>query len=100
MASSIVGGGNKYRDYLSDEELKNTKWRNGPPTYDVVDKLFEQERTHVCFSFRIKIFQKSSCEYITPLLLIHLYPPLRYVPPLSDIHSPLSSQIHLSPLCI
>lgn len=41
-------GGNKYRDYLSDEELKNTKWRNGPPSYDVVDKLFEQERTHVC----------------------------------------------------
>uniref|UniRef100_A0A3Q7G616 Pathogen-related protein n=1 Tax=Solanum lycopersicum TaxID=4081 RepID=A0A3Q7G616_SOLLC len=47
MASSIIGGGNKFRDYLSDEELKNTKWRNGPPTYDVVDKLFEQERTNV-----------------------------------------------------
>ncbi|WMV26651.1 hypothetical protein MTR67_020036 [Solanum verrucosum] len=47
MASSIVGGGNKFRDYLSDEELKNTKWRNGPPSYDVVDKLFEQERTNV-----------------------------------------------------
>ncbi|XP_019260291.1 PREDICTED: pathogen-related protein-like [Nicotiana attenuata] len=44
---SIVGGGNKYRDYLSEEEVKNTKWRNGPPTYDVVDKLFEEERTHV-----------------------------------------------------
>lgn len=40
-------GGNKYRDYLSDEELKNTKWRNGPPSYDDVDKLFELERTHV-----------------------------------------------------
>jgi len=47
--ASIVGGGNKYRDYLSEEEVKNTKWRNGPPTYDVVDKLFEEERTHVCF---------------------------------------------------
>ncbi|XP_009626198.1 pathogen-related protein-like [Nicotiana tomentosiformis] len=45
--ASIVGGGNKYRDYLSEEEVKNTKWRNGPPTYDVVDKLFEEERTHV-----------------------------------------------------
>ncbi|KAG5612188.1 hypothetical protein H5410_023469 [Solanum commersonii] len=45
--ASLVGGGDKYRDYLSDEELKNTKWRNGPPSYDVVDKLFEQERTHV-----------------------------------------------------
>ncbi|KAK4722153.1 hypothetical protein R3W88_012386 [Solanum pinnatisectum] len=45
--ASLVKGGAKYRDYLSDEELKNTKWRNGPPSYDVVDKLFEQERTHV-----------------------------------------------------
>ncbi|NP_001312076.1 pathogen-related protein-like [Nicotiana tabacum] len=43
----IVGGGDRYRDYLSEEEVKNTKWRNGPPTYDVVDKLFEEERTHV-----------------------------------------------------
>lgn len=44
---SIVGGGNKYRDYLSEKDVINTKWRNGPPTYDVVDKLFEEERTHV-----------------------------------------------------
>ncbi|MCE5165824.1 hypothetical protein HAX54_012500 [Datura stramonium] len=47
MASLAVGRGDKYRDYLSDEEVKNTKWRNGPPSYDVVDKLFEQERTQV-----------------------------------------------------
>ncbi|PHU20039.1 hypothetical protein BC332_11190 [Capsicum chinense] len=47
MTSSAVGGGDKYRDYLSDEEVKNTKWRNGPPSYDVVDKLFEEERTRV-----------------------------------------------------
>ncbi|KAJ8541539.1 hypothetical protein K7X08_002355 [Anisodus acutangulus] len=45
--ASLVGGGDKYRDYLSEEEVKNTKWRNGPPSYDVVDKLFEQDRTHV-----------------------------------------------------
>ncbi|XP_059280113.1 pathogen-related protein-like [Lycium ferocissimum] len=45
--TSLVGGGDKYRDYLSDEEVKNTKWRNGPPSYDAVDKLFEQERTNV-----------------------------------------------------
>ncbi|XP_059280112.1 pathogen-related protein-like [Lycium ferocissimum] len=45
--ASLVGGGDKYRDYLNDEEVKNTKWRNGPPSYDVVDKLFEQERTHL-----------------------------------------------------
>lgn len=51
MTSSAVGGGDKYRDYLSDEEVKNTKWRNGPPSYDVVDKLFEEERTRVCSLF-------------------------------------------------
>ncbi|XP_060192955.1 pathogen-related protein-like isoform X2 [Lycium barbarum] len=46
MANPILGGGNKYRDYLTDEDIANTKWRFGPPNYDVVDKLFEQERTH------------------------------------------------------
>ncbi|XP_059280115.1 pathogen-related protein-like [Lycium ferocissimum] len=45
--ASLVGGRDKYRKYLSDEEVKNIKWRNGPPSYDVVDKLFEQERTRV-----------------------------------------------------
>lgn len=48
MACSGTGG-DKYRDYLSEDEVKNTKWRSGPPSYDVVDKLFEEGRTHVCY---------------------------------------------------
>ncbi|XP_021284518.1 pathogen-related protein-like [Herrania umbratica] len=40
--------GEKYRSYLHGEEEKNTKWRYGdPPSYDVVNKLFEEERTKV-----------------------------------------------------
>ncbi|KAL3513823.1 hypothetical protein ACH5RR_026540 [Cinchona calisaya] len=35
----------KYRSYPSEEEVKNTHWRYGPPNYDVVDKLFEEGRT-------------------------------------------------------
>lgn len=42
----------KYRDYLSEEEVKSTKWRFGPPNYDAVNKLFEEDRTKV----RIRIF--------------------------------------------
>ncbi|KAL7218381.1 hypothetical protein ACSBR2_011613 [Camellia fascicularis] len=39
--------GDKYRSFLHDEETqKNTHWRHGgPPTYDVVNQLFEQGRT-------------------------------------------------------
>lgn len=39
--------GDKYRSYLSEEEKKNTKWRFGPPNYDVVNKLFEEGRSKV-----------------------------------------------------
>ncbi|XP_022773349.1 pathogen-related protein-like [Durio zibethinus] len=40
--------GDKYRSYLHGEGEKNTKWRYGaPPNYDVVNKLFEEERTKV-----------------------------------------------------
>nr|GMD85189.1 pathogen-related protein-like [Ipomoea batatas] len=46
MASSAVVG-DKYRDYLSEEDLKNTTWRFGPPNYDDVNKVFEEGRTHV-----------------------------------------------------
>lgn len=45
--ASAGNRGDKYRDYLSEEDVKNTKWRSGPPSYDVVDKLFEDGRTHV-----------------------------------------------------
>lgn len=37
----------KYRSYLSEEELKTTNWRVGPPNYDVVNKLFEEGRTKI-----------------------------------------------------
>ncbi|EYU17420.1 hypothetical protein ABFS82_03G089100 [Erythranthe guttata] len=40
-------GGDKYRWYLTPEDLANTKWLSGVPNYDVVNKLFEEGRTHV-----------------------------------------------------
>lgn len=46
MASSGFDG-DKYRSYLSEEEKKNTQWRNGPPNYDVINKFFEEGRTKV-----------------------------------------------------
>ncbi|XVE60177.1 hypothetical protein DITRI_Ditri05aG0107100 [Diplodiscus trichospermus] len=40
--------GEKYRSYLHGEGEQNTNWRYGaPPNYDVVNKLFEDERTKV-----------------------------------------------------
>ncbi|KAM3348563.1 hypothetical protein ACQJBY_022067 [Aegilops geniculata] len=39
-------GGDKYRSFLHGDGDKNTVWRHGaPPNYDLVNKLFEQERT-------------------------------------------------------
>ncbi|XP_073119966.1 pathogen-related protein-like [Henckelia pumila] len=40
-------GGDKYRSYLTPEDLKTTKWQAGPPNYDAVNKLFEDGRTKV-----------------------------------------------------
>lgn len=38
--------GDKYRSYLVGEGEKDTHWRHGaPPTYDLVNKLFEEGRT-------------------------------------------------------
>ncbi|CAI9778039.1 unnamed protein product [Fraxinus pennsylvanica] len=37
----------KYRSYLSEEEINNTKWNFGPPNYDDVNKLFEEGRTNI-----------------------------------------------------
>lgn len=51
MASSAAVVGDKYRDYLSEEDIKNTTWRFGPPNYDDVNKLFEEGRTHVLCNF-------------------------------------------------
>ncbi|KAL0556196.1 hypothetical protein IC582_004706 [Cucumis melo] len=44
----MVYGDEKYRSLLSGDEEKSTKWRYGvPPNYDIVNKLFEEERTNV-----------------------------------------------------
>lgn len=38
----------KYRSHLAGEEEINTQWRHGaPPTYELVNELFEQGRTKV-----------------------------------------------------
>ncbi|KAK1301640.1 hypothetical protein QJS10_CPB12g00700 [Acorus calamus] len=38
--------GDKYRSHLHGDEEKNTRWRHGaPPTYDLVNQLFEEGRT-------------------------------------------------------
>ncbi|KAE8100459.1 hypothetical protein FH972_018355 [Carpinus fangiana] len=47
MASSSALEQDKYRHYLSEEEVKNTKWRFGVPDYSVVNKLFEEGRTKI-----------------------------------------------------
>ncbi|XP_027093368.1 pathogen-related protein [Coffea arabica] len=39
--------GDKYRSYLTEEDVKNTTWRFGPPNYDAVNKLFEEGRTKI-----------------------------------------------------
>ncbi|KAL5720043.1 hypothetical protein ACHQM5_012753 [Ranunculus cassubicifolius] len=37
-----------YRSSMNEDEVKNTQWRHGgPPVYDVVNKLFSEERTKV-----------------------------------------------------
>ncbi|KAE8680102.1 Pathogen-related protein [Hibiscus syriacus] len=42
---ATVPGRDKYRSFL-DDETDNVQWRHGgPPTYDVVNQLFEQGRT-------------------------------------------------------
>ncbi|KAG8389803.1 hypothetical protein BUALT_Bualt01G0016500 [Buddleja alternifolia] len=46
MATSAVVG-DKYRSYLTEEDLKTTNWRSGPPNYDFVNKLFEEGRTKI-----------------------------------------------------
>ncbi|KAM3413250.1 hypothetical protein ACQJBY_004431 [Aegilops geniculata] len=39
-------GGDKYRSFLHGDGEKSTVWRHGaPPNYDLVNKLFEDERT-------------------------------------------------------
>ncbi|XP_022879093.1 pathogen-related protein-like [Olea europaea var. sylvestris] len=46
MATSTATG-DKYRDYLTEEDIKNTKWNFGPPNYDDVNQLFEEGRTNI-----------------------------------------------------
>ncbi|KAG8499431.1 hypothetical protein CXB51_005898 [Gossypium anomalum] len=68
--------GDKYRSYLHGEDELNTNWRyGGPPNYDIVNKLFEDERTKVwppgsleekvqnlVKSWEMEIFHKASLE--------------------------------------
>ncbi|XP_021895004.1 pathogen-related protein-like [Carica papaya] len=45
-AAVAVAGRDKYRSFLSEDEVGKVQWRNGaPPTFDVVNKLFEEGRT-------------------------------------------------------
>ncbi|KAF9587723.1 hypothetical protein IFM89_004700 [Coptis chinensis] len=38
----------KYRSYMSEDEVKNIEWRHGePPIFDHVNELFEKERTKI-----------------------------------------------------
>jgi hypothetical protein len=47
-AGEASGGRDKYRSFMYGEGEKDTVWRLGsPPNYDVVNKLFEEERTKV-----------------------------------------------------
>lgn len=40
----------KYRSFLSDEEGGKIEWRYGaPPSYEIVNQLFEQGRTKVYY---------------------------------------------------
>jgi len=66
MAASSVGE-DKYRPFLRQDIEKNTKWRYGPPTYEVVNKLFEEGRTKVII--RVLFFFPVSVS----LMLIKLY---------------------------
>ncbi|KFK42243.1 hypothetical protein AALP_AA2G230000 [Arabis alpina] len=46
--SSLKLAADKYRSILNDEKTGNIQWRyGGPPIFDTVNKLFEEERTHV-----------------------------------------------------
>lgn len=48
--SSLRLAADKYRSILNDEKTGNIRWRyGGPPIFDIVNKLFEEERTHVIY---------------------------------------------------
>lgn len=52
-SGTIVG--DKYRSYLH-EEADTTLWRyGGPPTFDLVNQVFEQGRTKVVYQIPIFI---------------------------------------------
>ncbi|XP_047964265.1 pathogen-related protein-like [Salvia hispanica] len=46
MATSNFGG-NKYRSYMTPEDIETTQWIAGPPDYTIIDKFFEEGRTKV-----------------------------------------------------
>ncbi|PKU63637.1 pathogen-related protein-like isoform X1 [Dendrobium catenatum] len=71
-----MGSEDKYRSFIYGDGEKNTQWRFGsPPNYDVVNKLFEEGRTHewakgsseekvqrLVKTFEMEIFHKSNPE--------------------------------------
>lgn len=62
VASSNVSG-DKYRSFLL-EVAGTTQWRHGgPPTYDAVNKLFEEGRTKVHTPYIVPILSLS-LEYL------------------------------------
>ncbi|XP_043694513.1 pathogen-related protein-like [Telopea speciosissima] len=75
-SSTEVVKGDKYRSHIHGEGEKNTKWRYGaPPNYDVVNKLFEEDRTkewpigsleetvqNLVKSFEMELFHKVSLD--------------------------------------
>ncbi|KAL0289565.1 UNVERIFIED_CONTAM: Pathogen-related protein [Sesamum calycinum] len=49
LQGALKTGKDKYRSFLHHEDAHNTVWRRGaPPTYDNVNKLFEEGRTKAC----------------------------------------------------
>jgi hypothetical protein len=67
-AAKMVG--DKYRSFIYDEGENSTEWRHGgPPSYDVVNKLFEEGRTKV-------LYVDDGLQYIFFLIFL---PPLIYL---------------------
>jgi hypothetical protein len=72
MASSSAEQ-DKYRNYLSEEETKNTQWRFGLPDYSVVNKLFEEGRTKVSLLYLLSSVCVCVCVCLSLSLSLSLY---------------------------
>lgn len=53
----------KYRTFMYGEGEKDTQWRHGgPPTYDLVNQVFEEGRTKVCID--VNSYQTARLEIV------------------------------------